>query len=126
MALAPATRARLHASLAGAGGLLIGWRFGGAGPIILAGILVALAVLAWLSPVRYAPIQRGLDRMVHGLMVGLTWVLLALIYLGVFTPLRVWRVLSGRDPLQQQPDSSAPTYLVPARPPGPNRFDRQF
>lgn len=119
------TRPRLQATLACVGTLVL-WRWrGGVGPAALAGIAAALALLAWVAPARYAPVQRGLDRVIHLVLAGLTWVLLALAYFLVFTPLRFVRGLAGRDPLARQPDPAAASYLQPP-PPGPRRFDRQF
>jgi hypothetical protein len=125
MPLAPANRARLQATAACVGTLALWtWR-GGAAPATLAGIMAALAVLAWVAPARYAPVQRVLDRGIHLLLAGITWTLLGLVYFLVFTPLRFLRGLTGRDPLARQPDPAAASYLQPL-PPGPRRFDRQF
>ena len=125
MPLAPVPRARLQATLACAGTLALwAWR-GGLLPAALAGLAAALALLAWTSPPRYAPVQRALDRGVHLLLTALTWLLLGLVYLLVFTPLRALRAVTGKDALQRRFDRSASTYL---RPPtgSPGRFDRQF
>ncbi len=125
MPLTSSSRARLQASLAVVGTLAIwGWR-GGQVPAALAGVAAALALIAWVSPPHYAPIQRGLDRVVHGVLAALTWVLLAFVYFLVFTPLRFFRDLTGRDPLQRKSDPARASYLAPL-PPGPSRFDRQF
>jgi hypothetical protein len=125
MPLAPVTRARLQASLAVAGTLTIWlWR-GGTIPAALAGAAASLAVVAWVSPSHYAPVQRALDRGVHLLLTAITWLLLGLVYFLVFAPLRAVRSLAGRDPLQRKADPAATTYLRPL-PPGPGRFDRQF
>lgn len=94
--------------------------------MVIAGLAAGLALLAWASPPHYAPVQRLLDRVLHTLLAGLTWLLLALIYLGVFTPLRLWRALSGHDPLHRRADPTATTYLRPLPPAAPGRFDRQF
>lgn len=126
MALSPVPRARLQATLAFGGTLVLWWRFGGVLPAMAAGATGSLALLAWVSPPHFAPIQRALDRVLHALLAGLTWFLLALIYLGVFTPLRGWRALTRRDALQLQSDPSATTYLRPLPPAAPGRFDRQF
>jgi hypothetical protein len=119
------TRPRLQATFACAGTLIL-WRWrGGTGPAVLAGLAAALALVAWVAPARYAPIQRALDRIIHWLLTAITWVLLGLVYFLVFTPLRFVRSLAGRDPLARQPDPAAPSYLQ-LPPPGPRRFDRQF
>jgi hypothetical protein len=106
--------------------LLLWWRIGGILPAMTAGATGSLALLAWVSPPHFAPIQRALDRVLHGLLAGLTWLLLALIYLGVFTPLRGWRALTRRDVLQLRRDPAAPTYLRALPPASPDRFDRQY
>jgi hypothetical protein len=125
MPLSPVSRARLQATLACAGTLALwAWR-GGLLPAALAGLAAALALLAWTSPVRYAPVQRALDRGVHLLLTALTWLLLGLVFLLVFAPLRALRAVTGKDALQRRFDRSADTYLRPF-PGGPGRFDRQF
>lgn len=125
MPLSPVSRARLQATLACAGTLALwAWR-GGLLPAALAGLAAALALLAWASPGRYAPVQRALDRGVHLLLTALTWLLLGLVYLLVFTPLRALRAVTGKDALQRRFDRSAGTYLrTPTGSPG--RYDRQF
>ena len=101
------------------------WR-GGVLPATLAGLAAALALVAWMSPVRYAPVQRTLDRGVHLLLTGLTWLLLGLVYLFVFTPLRVFRALTGSDPLHRSFDRTGETYLKSPPAGSTGRFDRQF
>jgi len=126
MPLAPVPRARLQATFACAGTLALwAWR-GGLLPATLAGLAAALALVAWISPARYAPVQRALDRGVHLLLTGLTWLLLGLVYLLVFTPLRAARALMGSDPLQRSFDRTADTYLKSPPAGSTGRFDRQF
>jgi len=125
MPLAPVTRARLQASAACVGTAALWWWRGGPVAATLAGSMAALAMLAWAAPARYAPVQRTLDRLIHLLLTAITWTLLGLVYFLVFTPLRLARSLTGRDPLARQPDPAASSYLRPL-PTGPRRFDRQF
>jgi len=121
----PLSRPRLQATLAGVVTLAL-WRWrGGPGPAALAGLAAALALVAWISPARYAPIQRALDRAIHLLLAALTWVLLGLVYFLVFTPWHAARRLAGRDVLRRRPDPAAASYLQPL-PPGQGNFDRQF
>ena len=119
------TRARLQATCAGLGTLALWWWRGGAVPATLAVIAATLALLAWVSPAHYAPVQRTLDRMIHVVLTGLTWVLLGLVYFLVFTPLRLIRGWGGRDPLERRAEPARASYLRPL-PPGAGRFDRQF
>jgi hypothetical protein len=125
MSSASPTRARLQATLACAVTLTLWWWRRGTTPAAFAGIAAAFALLAWVAPARYAPLQHFLDRIVQLVLGGLTWVLLALVYFLVFTPLRLLRGALGRDPLARRPDPAAASYLRPL-PPGPSRFDRQF
>jgi len=126
MPLAPASRARLHASLAcGVTLALWAWR-GGLLPAAFAGFAAALAVLAWTSPARYAPVQRVLDRGVHLVLAALTWLVLGVVWLLVFTPLRAVRSLTGSDPLRRSIDRTADTYLQTPPAGSAGRFDRQF
>ena len=119
------SRARLQATLACLGTLAV-WRWrGGPGPAGLAGLAAALALVAWVSPPHYAPVQRGLDRGVHLLLTALPWLILGVVWLLVFTPLRAVRALTGNDPLRRTFDRTADTYLQPP-PGGAGRFDRQF
>jgi hypothetical protein len=119
------TRPRLQATLACAGTLVL-WRWrGGPGPAALAGLAAALALVAWVAPARYAPVQRALDRGLHWLLAALTWTLLAVVYLLVFTPWHAMRRLARRDVLRRRPDPAAASYLQPL-PPGQGNFDRQF
>lgn len=112
--------------MACAGTAFLWWRIGGILPASTAGLAGGLAVLAWVSPPHYAPVQRVLDQILHVALTGLTWFLLALLYLGIFTPLRLWRALMKHDPLHRRFDSAATTYLRPLPPTATGRFDRQF
>lgn len=126
MPLSLALRARLQATLACVCTLTLWFWRGGLVPAVLAGVMAALALLAWASPAGYAPVQRGLDRGVHLLLAGLTWLLLGLVWLLVFTPLHAFRTLTGNDPLRRTFDRTADTYLKPPPVGSSGRFDRQF
>jgi hypothetical protein len=119
-------RARLQSSLAALGATCL-WLWLRS-PVSATVALVAgsLALLAWVSPPLYAPVQRLLDGFVHLLLTAITWLLLGLIYLTVFVPLRLGRALSGHDPLRLRSDPSAASYLQPLPPAHPDRFNRQF
>jgi hypothetical protein len=120
------SRPRLQATLACVVTLVL-WRWrGGVPAAAIAGLAAALALVAWTSPARYAPIQRALDRGVHLLLAGLTWLVLGVVYLLVFTPLRAIRALTGSDPLRRSFDRAAASYLQPPAAGSSRRFDRQF
>jgi hypothetical protein len=117
---------RLQAMVACAGGLVLCWRFGGVFPATLAGVFTSLALLAWVSPARYMPVQRGFDFITKLLVSGFSWVMLGLVYFFVFTPLRVIGALVGCDPLGLKHSGGTKTYLRPVPPAAPGRFNRQF
>jgi hypothetical protein len=94
-------------------------------PAALAIIATTLALLAWISPARYAPISGALEKFAHAILVAFTWLSLGLIYFGVFAPIRLWRALNGNDPLHRRFDPRATTYLH-SLPPTPPNFTRQF
>jgi hypothetical protein len=122
----PPSRARWQTTAAFAGAALLGWRHPGAVTFGLAAVALALAALAWIAPDRYRPVQRLLDRATDALLAALTWVLLGLVYLGVFTPLRPIRRLLRRDPLGGRRAPAGESYLTPLPPGATGRFDRQF
>lgn len=128
MALAPTSRARLQASLACLGGGVLAWRTHSPFAFAFAALLVVGALLAWVAPARYAPVQRVLDRIVHGFLALLTWLLLGLVYFGLFTPLRLLRALRPGNFLEPTPAPTAhvESYLHPLPPADPARFGRQF
>jgi len=126
MSLSPVHRARLQSTLAvaiacGLWFWLRGWF--ATGVLIVA---TTLAALAWAAPRAHAPIQRILDRAARGLTIGVSWALLALTYVGLFVPLRVWRALTGSDPLGLRRDVRAESFLRPLPPPRRDRFRRMY
>lgn len=126
MAHPPISRARWQASLAFAGSLIVWWRFRGVLPVALVVFTTVFAVLAWLAPQRYAPVQRGLDFVTRAIVSGFSWVALSLVYFGLFTPLRIARSIVGRDPLKLKLDPAASSYLQALPTNTRPRFDRQF
>lgn len=126
MALAPAARARLQASLAVLGAALLWLRTHHPLALALAALTVALAALAWLAPARFAPVQRALDTFARAIAAAFTWLVLGLVYFGLFTPLRMLRALLRRDPLQLRSTPAAVTFLQPLPPRRPGSFQRPF
>jgi hypothetical protein len=128
MPLTPGNRARLQATLASLIASGVWWRFTTTWTAVVALLLLALAALAWGAPPAYAPVRRALDRAARALAATFTWVVLALVYFGLFTPLRLWRALCRQDPLGlRRPDRSVVSYLRPVMKHGSaRRFERQF
>lgn len=122
---APVTRARLQATVAVAGTGFLFWRFNHAVPFALFVLAILLAALAWLSPRHYAPLQRAFNSLLHAFLTVLTWTILGLVYFGLFTPLRLFRTLTRRDPLALRRPPTHDSYLRPL-PTTPPRFERQF
>lgn len=119
-------RMRLQATAALAVGVALWLWFGGVWSAAFAGVLAALALLAWVSPARYAPVQHGLDMFAQGIATGFSWLLLGLIYFGLFTPVRLLSALFGKDPLKLRARAGGASYLEPLPPPSEDRFKRQF
>ncbi|HYD83583.1 MAG TPA: hypothetical protein VEA63_06010, partial [Opitutus sp.] len=84
MALAPAARARLHATFACLGTLVLWWRFNGVLTTALVTLAAILALLAWFAPRHYALVQHLFDRCTHALLALITWTALGAVYFGVF------------------------------------------
>jgi len=120
------TRARLQATVACVVTFVLWqWR-GGSLPASLAILAATLALLAWIFPAYYAPISRALDQLAHAILIVFTWTILGLVYFGIFVPMRLWRELSGNDPLRRRFDPHATSYLSTLPANSPPRFDRQF
>ena len=126
MPLAPRSRARLQATIAGAGGILLWWRAPNGATTAIAVVTGTLAALAWLLPGYYAPVQRGFDRLTHALVSALTWLVLGIVYFCLFMPMRIWRAMLRHDPLRLRRDSTASSFLQSIAPPSPRHFNRQF
>jgi hypothetical protein len=120
------TRARLQATAVLAGGLGLWWRLQTTWAITLVGVMAAFALLAWIAPERHKPVQRAFDWATRWLVAGFTWLILGVVYFGLFTPMRWLGALLGRDPLRLKPDRSTMTYLRGLPPATNGRFDRQF
>jgi len=120
------SRSRLQASLAFSGSILLCWRFRTPWTFVVVGIATTFALIAWLWPRQYLPIQRGFDFVTERLLAGLTWLILALVYFGLFAPIRLWRALRRNDPLELRMAPGPNSYLHAIRDLTPPRFDRQF
>lgn len=126
MALRPVQRARLQAGLACLGALLWCWRAPGGIAMVVLGLTTIGLGVAWLAPVRYAPVQRALEKLAHWLVVGVSWCVLGVVYFLIFTPLGLLRRVTGGKPLACHPDPNEASYLQPVPRRAAGRFDRQF
>jgi hypothetical protein len=117
---------RLQATVACVVSLVLWFRFGGLFPAALAGLFTSLALVAWVAPARYEPVQRGFDFLTRWLVKAFSWAMLGLVYFCVFTPLRLIWALGGRDSLGLKRTSGTMTYLRPLPPAPLGRFNRQF
>jgi hypothetical protein len=128
MPLSARKRACLQATAAWTGALIIWGRTNNGLAVAAVCLTTALVLMAWLTPVYYAPVQRTLDRILHAAMTAFTWLLLALIYFGIFMPFRWWQSIRGNDPLELRGErgSGRATFLHPLPTSHPVRFDRQF
>ncbi|MBS0632630.1 MAG: hypothetical protein JSS11_12010 [Verrucomicrobia bacterium] len=95
-------------------------------PAVVAGTFLVFAAIAWLSPRHYVPVQKGFDQLAHWTVLGVSWVLLAAVFILIFTPMHLIRRLRGADPLELKLNPAEPTYLRPLPPAEANRFERQF
>ena len=120
------TRARLQAMAALLGGLVLWWRLRSPWSLALAGVMAGLALLAWIAPERHKPVQRVFDGITRGVVAAFTWLILGAVYFGLFTPMRLFGALSGRDPLRMKRDRMKTTYFCELPPASARRFDRQF
>jgi len=126
VAATPANRSRLQATLAAFAALAMWWLSGRPALAVMATFLALAALVAWIAPARYRPFQSALDAAIHALLVGVSWTLLAVVYFGLFTPIRAIASLLGRDPLGGRRAPAGESYLTPLPPGATGRFDRQF
>lgn len=108
-----------------------GWRRTGAWPLapsLVVGFSLALLVLAFAAPRLHAPVQRALETVGRWIAQGFTWLVLLLVFTGVFVPGRVVQWIARADPLGRRRSGAAGTYwrVLPAPPAAAERFRRQF
>jgi hypothetical protein len=107
------------------------WRFLLRGEVLLADILFvlgfALALTGYAGPRLIRPIYVVMTVVTFPIGWVMSWVLLGLVYYGLFTPFAVVFRLIGRDPLGRRGPSSADTYWKPKPAPrDPARYLRQY
>jgi hypothetical protein len=118
--------------LAGFGlmGAAAAWKTGawtGTTPLVLWAIAAGIGFLGLAAPKAVRPVY--LAWTAAGLVIGtvISYLLLAVIYFGLFTPLALVFRLMGRDALRRRWDARAQTYWMPYdRPKSPSRYFDQF
>jgi hypothetical protein len=85
---------------------------------------LAFAVVAFVAPDLFAPLNRAWFWVGQALHRVVNPVLMALIYFGSVVPTGLVLKLLGKDPLRLQRDRAAASYWVPRDPPGP--MTKQF
>lgn len=90
-------------------------------------LAAAMFGVALALPRIWAPFQAVLDRLVRGVVVAVTWLLLGIVFAACFIPGRLVMAVLRRDPLCRMREPARDSYLNPLPPPGGReRFRRQF
>jgi hypothetical protein len=110
---------------------IIGFALGGAAAETAAGVLWAAAgacgALAAAAPACLRPLYVALSLLGAPIGFVLSYVILAIVYYGILTPIGLAMRLAGRDPLHRKFDRSAGTYWVRRDgATGARRYFRQF
>ena len=105
-------------------GSLLLWRQKPPAPYVLGGAALVL-VLAMLAPRALAPLEWLLSRIFRTVTTALTYVILAVVFLLVLTPIGLIRRLLGKDSLGLRPDPGCKTYWVNVEPDGPGSRPRK-
>jgi hypothetical protein len=128
-----ALRAGLLQAAAGwAAAMVLRWVFHR--PVLAAAVVVlatVAALLAIASPLHgYAALRRGLARFGSWLGAAVRWLLMPLVFYGLFLPFGLLRRATGkaRRMVPRGPDPALDTYWKrsPARTAGAQRYERQF
>ena len=125
MPLSRANRSRLQATLGCVVAGVIWWRT--RAPVFAAVwvLAIGLLALACFDPRRYEPVQRLFTTFGRIVTAAVTWIILGFVYFLIFTPLRHWSRIIGRDPLGSRPSSKGSfLHEFPAKALG--RFERQY
>jgi hypothetical protein len=77
---------------------------------VIAGVSLALALLAFVSPGAYLKIMAVLERFAHAVGSVLTWVLMSLLYYLLFLPVGLFLRMRGTLGVTQHPDRRLPSY----------------
>lgn len=126
------TAARKRGVIGGLIGLLIAalvyhfWKPGLA--YVIAGISVALALLAVAAPPAYRKVAGLLDRFGHAVGMAVTWLLMTLLYYVLFLPVGLLLRARGRLGITKHPDSRLASYWksLEDRPRTAESYRKQF
>jgi hypothetical protein len=107
-------------------GSLLLWRDRPAWPWVL-GLAATVLVLATVAPKLLRPLEMVLAGLLKILMTVITYVVLTLAFLFVFTPIGLLMRILGKDLLDRRFPTEEPTYWVPVEVDGPaTRPDKPY
>jgi hypothetical protein len=107
-------------------GSLLLWRDRAAWPWVL-GLAATVLVLAMVAPKLLRPLEMVLAGLLKTLMTVITYVVLTLAFLLVFTPMGWLMRILGKDLLDRRFPTDEPTYWVPVEVDGPaSRPDKPY
>ena len=93
------------------------WREKDFGPWLIS-IAIAFALLALLAPRALAPVEKAWMAFAHVIGTVMTYVILTVAFILVFTPMGLFLRLLGKDLLERKIDPDAPSYWTPVDPDG--------
>jgi hypothetical protein len=107
-------------------GSLLWWRERAAWPWVL-GLAAVVLISATLAPRILRPLEMVLAGLLRAVMTVITYVVLTLSFIFVFTPIGLFLRLTGKDLLDRRFPSDEPTYWVPVEVDGPaTRPDKPY
>ena len=107
-------------------GSLLLWKERPAGPWVL-GLAAFALVSAAVAPKVLRPLEMVLAGLLRAVMTVLTYVVLTLAFIFVFTPMAVLMRLMGKDLLDRRFPTDEPSYWVPVEVDGPaSRPDKPY
>jgi hypothetical protein len=77
---------------------------------VVAGVSLALGLLAFVAPAAYLKVAGLLDRFAHAVGMAVTWVLMTLLYYFLFLPVGLFLRMRGKLGVTQHPDRRLPSY----------------
>jgi hypothetical protein len=94
----------------------------------LLGASPLLMLAAWKAPQLLSPIHRVWMPVAHAIARGMTWLLLTLVFVLVFTPYGFVMRLFGKDSLERKIDRGRASYWITRSggPPDPASLEKQY